>query len=182
MNFALLNQLEIAIRARNPALADSLLPGLRESEIRSVLRGANAVGDVTGLVFLYAWRNGTSDAAPLMPPDNAFFPGTSYCFLPLQTGVEHFVTLRTAAAELVEFTHDPTNIGEGAGRYFPVFWDGATGYLAADLRPSHNNGIVIIEFESEEPFRQAYETFDEFIADAIHVNKTNDTLACFRSR
>lgn len=181
VNPALLNQLEIAIFLRNRALGKSLLPGLPEPEIRSILYAANAVGNVTGLVSLYAWHNGTSDAS-LPLSDNAFFPGTSYSFLPLQAAAEHYATLRAAAATLLDFTHDPTKIAEGTGRYFPVFWDRATGYLALDLTPAGNNRAVIIEFEAEEPYRQAYGTFEEFINDAIHVNTENNTLACFRSR
>jgi hypothetical protein len=181
VNPALLNQLEIAVRARNAALADSLLPGLPEPEIKSILRGAGVPGDTTVLVLLYSWHNGISETAPLSPPDRELFPGTACWFLPLQLAVEHFAAFRTAAAGLVEITHDPTRISASADRYFPLFWDGATGYLAVDLNETLH-GIVVAEFESEEPYRLAYKTFEEFIADAIHVNKTNDTLACFRPK
>jgi hypothetical protein len=51
-----------------------------------------------------------------------------------------------------------------------------------NLRTLRANGIVIIEFESEEPFRQAYETLEGFIADLLRGNEENDTMTCFHFR
>jgi hypothetical protein len=181
VNASLLDQFEIAVRARNAALAESLLPGLPEAEIKSILHRANVPGDTTVLVLLYAWRDGISQKVRFSPSDQSLFPGTGFGFMPLQVAVKHFAALRTAATDLEQITRDPTQISAGAGRYFPLFWDGATGYLAVDLTESLH-GIVVIEFESQEPYRLGYKTFQEFIADGIHVNKTHDTLACFRSK
>lgn len=85
-------------------------------------------------------------------------------------------------ASIVALTGDPTHLAQGTRWHFPVFWDGATGYLAIDLSPLRGNGIVVIEVESVEPFRHAYETFEEFIADALRAYEENDTLACFHFR
>jgi hypothetical protein len=65
-------------------------------------------------------------------------------------------------------------------RYFPAFWDGSTGWLAIDLKPSCNNRVVIIECETENPVREAYSSFEEFLKDAIRANEENDSLACFQ--
>lgn len=182
MDHSLLAKLERAIRARSSALADSLLPGLTEFEIRNTLTNVKAAGDISALLLLYMWHNGISSAAQALPSDSAFVPGTGYRFLSLQDAAEQYKALNTAAHDLIELTGDPTHLAQGTRWHFPVFWDGATGYLALDLRPSQGNRIVIIEVESEKPFQQAYETFEEFIADVLRANEENDTLACFHFR
>jgi hypothetical protein len=182
VDHSLLAKLESAIRARSPALADLLLPGLPEFEIRSTLSNVKAEGDISALLLLYTWHNGISSPAGPSPADNAFLPRTDYRFLSLQDAAEQFAALSAVADGLIELTGDPTNIGHYARWHFPVFWDGATGYLALDIRPSQGNRIVIIEVESEKPFQQAYETFEEFIADVLRANEENDTLACFHFR
>ena len=179
MDHSLLAKLESAIRARSPALADSLLPGLPDFEIRNTLSNVNAAGDLTALLLLYMWHNGISSPARALPSDSAFLPRTAYRFLSLQDAAEQFAALSTVGHDLIELTGDPTHLAQDARWHFPVFWDGATGYLAVDLRPLRGNGIVIIEVESEDPFRQAYETFEKFIADVLRANEENDMLACF---
>jgi hypothetical protein len=182
VDHSLLAKLESAIRARNPAVADSLLPGLPESEIRNILNSVKAAGELTALLLLYMWHNGISSPPLASLSDSAFLPGTGYRFLSLQDAAEQFATLATVAHVLIELTGDPTHLAKDARWFFPVFWDGATGYLAVDLRPSRGNGIVIIEVESEKPFRQASETFEDFIAEMLRANEENDTLTCFHFR
>ena len=65
------------------------------------------------------------------------------------------------------------------GQLFPLFRDGASGSIAVDLSPSKQNRVVVVEFESTEPVRQAYGSFDEFLNDAIRANREDSSLACF---
>lgn len=181
MNVTILTRLENAIRNRNPRTADALLPGVTEPEVKGVWDGADGDADLSALIALYGWHNGMSDA-PSLGAGEGFFPGTGYRFLPLQAAAEHFHAMRAAAAELAEITQDPTGIAAGAGRYFPLFWDGATGYIAVDLSRTSNRGIVLIDFEAPEPYQQAYRTLHDFIVDAVRAVEMNKRLACQKCR
>ncbi len=172
MNVTILTRLENAIRNRNPRTADALLPGVTEPEVKGVWDSADVDADLSALIALYGWHNGMSDVG------EGFFPETGYRFLPLQAAAEHFHAMRAVAAELAEFTQDPTGIAAGAGRYFPLFWDGATGYIAVDLSGKSNRGIVLIDFEAPEPYQQAYRTLRDFMIDAVRAVEMNKRLAC----
>ena len=66
------------------------------------------------------------------------------------------------------------------GQLFPLFRDGASGSMAVDLTPDKRNRVMVVEFESTEPIRQAYATFEKFINDATRANKMDDSLSCFQ--
>jgi hypothetical protein len=70
---------------------------------------------------------------------------------------------------------------EVVGRYFPIFWDGSTGYLAVDLEPSNRNRVVLLDPESENLVKVAYDSFENFLKDVIRANEEEENLTCFQS-
>ena len=67
------------------------------------------------------------------------------------------------------------------GRYIPFLWDGSTGFIAVDIDSFGCNQVVIIQKQDEQPLREAYCSFREFLKDAIRANESNEPLACFRT-
>lgn len=157
-----------------------LRPGLSEGEVRGLLGRAGVEGEIGALVALYTWRNGERPDTGLPAREVAFFPNDIYHFLSLEEALDNFRGNQEAAADLVEITGDPTHLREGMRRYFPIFTDGSTGFLGVDLEPSNRSRVVVIEFESTEPFVEAYPSFAEFIEDAIRANQEDDRLSCFQ--
>jgi SMI1 / KNR4 family (SUKH-1) len=176
----LLADLYEAVSARSPSMRRLLRPGLREEEIRARLVDAGVEAPQEALIQLYSWRNGAQREAGLSNYDWCIFPKGIHHFLSLEEAVEEFKSNREAAAELVGITGDPTKLNEGASRYFPIFWDGSTGCLCVDLEPSKHGRVVMMEFESTEPFVEAYPSFEAFLEDAIRANREDDNLACFQ--
>jgi hypothetical protein len=178
-----LQKLEQAIRVGNPFLAERLKPGLPKSEIRTALARAKITGAVEPLIDLYSWKNGTILDEETALEKTGFFPGEIYQFVDLETAVQNWKTMNDAAGQLSEMFQgtEAESMFEFAGQYFPVLWDGATGSLALDLEPSEQGRVMMVEFESTEPIRDAYGSFNEFIADAIRAYTEGHTLACFEA-
>jgi len=164
--------LENAIRAKKPKLAEALLPGLTGAEIVDILNRANVDKNVDAVIALYSWKNGV-DAAKAREP---FFPGTIYQFLPLEAALEHCATVEQAVAALIAMG-SPIEMPRDPGRYLPVFWDGVTASLAIDLKPGMSNRVIEIEFESEEPFRKVCDSFDAFLAEAARAIEEDEVPA-----
>jgi hypothetical protein len=174
MSKALLEQFERAVRKRNPALADSLQPGLPEADIREMLQTEGVRGHIEPIVSFFVWKNGTALDPDVTLGEASPFPESIYCFGDLNTMIEHFVGFHEGFAYHPKFE-------ETDGRYFPLFWDNSTGYLAVDLRsPKHR--VVLLEPESEELASSAYASFEEFLRDAIRANEEDDDLTCFQIR
>lgn len=171
METILLTKLEQALFRRNPALAEKLQPGVPTKLVCHILEEAGVAGNIEALVALYGWKNGVGIHSRLAAGETTFFPDAMYQFLSLESSVEHLSRLREAARGLVKLTGDPTGLSEGVDRFFPVLWDGSTGYLAVDVKPSNNNRVVLLEFESVEPFRELYSSFEEFLRDTIRANE-----------
>jgi hypothetical protein len=94
-----------------------------------------------------------------------------------------FVDLELMLTDFVgfkELTLYHPGYAEFVGRYFPVFWDGSTSWLAVDLRPSERSRVVLIDPESGTTVREIYPSFEEFLRDAIQANRENDSLTCFQ--
>jgi len=168
-----LQELEVAVLARNPLLWERLEPGLPAARVRRMLERKMVKGEIECLIRLYTWRNGTllSQHASL---DRGFLLGLRqpYHFPDLEMAIGHFIFFREAAVK-------HPRISEAVGRYFPAFWDGSTSWLAVDLQAGHRNRVMVIEYESRQPFRKAYNSFDEFLAEAIRANAENRRLNCF---
>ncbi len=174
MNINRFRELESAVLARNPLLTDKLQPGLSRNRIQRILKRAGVEGEIGPLIELYSWRNGTILDRDLASSKTGFFPDDIYQFLDLEMAMLHFGSWREAA------NYHP-NLRDGVGRYVPMFWDGATGWLAMDTNASAHNRLVFVEFEDPEPYREVYSSFDEFLADAIRANIENERLSCFQS-
>ncbi len=179
----LMRRLHKALTFRNPLLAGRLRPGLSESDIRNALNRASVAGAIEPLVELYSWRNGTALDESTPMEETSFFPVDVYEFLDLETALNQLECMNQAAAQLREMfegTEAHPMFSGMSGQLFPLFSDGATGAIAVDLTPSKGNPVLAIEFESDEPMRQAYGSFQEFIKDAIRANRENNSLSCFQ--
>lgn len=180
----LLMRLERAIARQNPLLAERLKAGLRESDIRAALHNAKVTGAIEPIIELYSWRNGTAldEQTPMM--ETSFFPENIYQFMDLETAIGQLKMINKAASQLQEMfegTKARSMFSDITGSLFPLFTDGGTGTIAVDLTPGKRNRVVAIEFESTEPVRQAYRSFEEFIKDATRANKDGDSLSCFQA-
>ncbi len=181
-----LRQFEQAAIARNPILATKLQPGLPEARVQRVLRRAGVAGNIAPLYDLYTWKDGTDLTFSPLPsrvvPDfyesqkakTSFFAGKPYFFICLEMAIGHFGHLEAAL-------RTQPRLKEGVNRYFPVFWDGSSEWLSVDLKPVNGNRIMIVDSRADQPFSEAYSSFEEFIADAIRANEENRPLRCFQS-
>jgi hypothetical protein len=152
-------RLEAALLRQNPALLAHLEPGLPESRVRRVLGRHHVGGSLAPLVDVYMWRNGTRLTAEVVAGPG-FFPRLRYHLLDLELALAHFDHARAAAKSHPE-------LREGVGRYFPLFWNGDTGWLATDLDASSRNRVLTVEHGSDPPFREAYPSFVAFVDDVI---------------
>ncbi len=176
-----IERLEQTAIARNPILATKLQPGLSEARVKRVLSRGKVTGEISPSVALYTWQDGTDlTSDPAIPNFNdwkvsrSFFSGKPYFFPCLEWAVADFDSFKAIAKNYPK-------ISEAVGRYFPVFWDGSTECLSVDLKASNHNRVMIIESRSDQPIRQAYSSFGEFIADAIRANEENKPLRCFQN-
>jgi len=173
MSKALLEDLERAIRQRNPTLAQRLRPGLPESRIRKMMAERDIAGVIDPIVALFAWKNGSRLDPKITLEQSSPFPASIYTFMDLEMMIQDFIGFKEVGAYHPKYT-------EVVDRYFPIFWDGSTGYLALDLEPSGHNRVVLLDPESEAFVSQAYLSFEEFLKDAIRANEENDRLKCFK--
>jgi len=167
--------------ARNSILARKLQPGLSKARVERVLSRAKVTGETNPIIALYCWKNGTDLASdPAIPNFNelkvscSFFPGKPYFFRPLEMSVASFDSFKAIAENYPK-------ISEAIGRYFPIFWDGSTEHLAIDVKPSNRNRVLIVDHRSGQPIREAYNSFEEFVLDAIRANVENKPLRCFQT-
>ena len=168
----LLHDLEQAIRNRSPILADRLQPGLSEERIRRMLTQARIQSKIEPIVTLYSWKNGTNIDPSMTQIQASPFPSSIYMFMELEMMIVHFQGFTEGAIYHPE-------MAELVGRYFPVFWDGSTGYIAIDLKAQGGGRVVLVEPEWQQPVRQAYRGFTDFLIDAIRANQANEPLTCF---
>jgi hypothetical protein len=184
-----LDALEAAIAGRNPLLADRLKAPLSESDVKMILQKAKIVGAVDSVIALYSWKNGTVFDEILMASKTGFFPGGIYQFIDLKKAIEHMRGYRECVCSCFP------KLANFGGRYLPVFWNGATNWIALDLESSVSRVVLIRffireasfkdghyeeEIREEDPPREAYNSFSEFVDDAIQANAKNKQLACFR--
>lgn len=175
MSKPLLEQLETAIRQRNTILAERLQPGLPEARIERMLKRAKVEGAVEPVVSLFTWRNGSHLDPSLTLAQASPFPGSIYIFMDFEMMLAHFRGFK-------ELANYHPKYSEVDGRYFPLFWDGSSGYLAVDLKPSNQGRVAVLDPESEKFATVAYKSFEDFLKDAIRANEENDNLSCFQVR
>lgn len=199
----LIQKLEVAVLRRNPSLAESLQPGLPLEKISAELKRAGIRGGTEPIIELYSWRNG----ATLQGTSDSFKIGLELGFVPPRTvelsedikqvlllthGVKretdtekyHFVPLKRATIAMRSFPdyakHQP-RLAIVLERYFPFLWNGSNDWIALDIEPSSHNRVVAIRIQEEQPLREAYDSFEDFLKDAVHANETNEPLACLRT-
>ena len=173
MSTALFEKLEAALRQRNPEMADRLEPGLSEKRIRRMLERAGVQGTVEPIVSLFAWKNGVNNSDQALSREQAsLFPKSIYIFMDLDMMACHFGNFKDC------LEHHPA-YAKVVGRYFPLFWDGSNSWLGVDLDPTRNNRLVLIHTEFEQMVFRAYDSFEEFLNDAIRANEEDDSLSCF---
>jgi len=172
MKTTLLDEFERALRERNPTLANRLQPGLPETRIRRMLSRAKVQGAVEPVIELFSWRNG-SQLDPSVAQFSSPFPKSDYIFMDFELMLADFDGFKEGAIYHPRMT-------ELVGRYFPIFWDGSNGWLAVDIGSLSPNRVVLVDAQCEEPVKDAYRSFHEFLKDAIRANEENDKLACFK--
>jgi len=173
------SDLERAVIGRNPVAFERLQPGLSVAEIQQQLNRGGVVGDFHPLLNFFSWRNGSKPSDKSLS-ETSLFPHSVFQFLPLDIGIGHFCRF-TITAEVTRGIEPLfSRLSDIATRYFPIFWDSGHGYLAVDLQASSDGRIVLLEFESDDPLRQAYGSLDAFLEDAIRANVANEPLLCFR--
>ena len=205
----LIQKLESAVLRRNPPLAQSLQPGLPAEKIRKELKRAGIEGAIEPLVELYSWRNGTvlhGESAAFKAGLRAGFaptvissPSESYkaeleriCKMagrPFDPDVKiytsfHYLQLRTAIVRFKSYKESARSqpkLSILVGRYFPILWDGSAGYIALDINPSGHNRFVAIQKRDEKPLREAYGSFEEFLADVVRANENDERMFCVRT-
>lgn len=178
MDTRLLTEFEEAAIAWNPLIAGALRPGLPKAKVRRALQRESVSGDTDVLISIYAWRDGVLSQSinfTGIADCPGFFPGEAYIFLDLEMAIGHFRHCKSAAK-------NHPKLAEGSGRYFPLFWNGSVNWIGIDLAPGENNRVMLMQHRSDSPFREAYKSIDEFLADAIRANRQRDLLSCFRSR
>lgn len=172
MKNASITKLEEALLVRTPRLAAALHPGLPEEEIRRTLSHAKIGGNIDAVVALFSWKNGADTAKA----QETFLPESIYRLLSLDAAVDLYVHTQRAVGALIAFG-TPVVFPEDPRRYFPIFSDGVTGSLAIDLNPGMNNRVMEIEFESDEPYREIYDSFETFIAEATKAIQEDKPLS-----
>lgn len=192
----LIQKLEIALLSRNPALADRLRPSLPVEKIRKDLKRAGITGSIDPIVQLYAWKDGTNLQGESATVQAAFTPPME---VPLSEDIKqalflihgvkretdmeayHFPDLKWAILQMRAYKsyaqHNP-KLSVLVGRYFPFLWNGSNNEIALDLEPSGHNRVVTIRTQDEQPLREAYDSFEEFLQDAIRANETSEPLSC----
>jgi hypothetical protein len=194
----LIQNLEIAVLKRNPGLAQRLQPGLAVENIKKELKRAGIGGSIDPLLEFYSWRNGTNlQGSGAEAVKSGFVPPIQvklddFAVQQLQSmGIKrdtasvsyNFVELKMAILYRNSFeasAKQKKNLANVGGRYFPILWNGSSGYIAVDL-DDLGNRVVTIQKRDDQPLREAYDTFDEFLKDAIHANETNEPLTCIRN-
>lgn len=169
----LIEKLEIAILNRNPLLGKKLQPGLPIEKITRDLKRADIKGAIDPIIELYSWRNGTILDMDLASSKTGFAPEMVYNFTELRRAIVDMQSFKVISRYHPKYS-------ELIGRYFPMLWDGSNGWIAVDVLPSCHNRVVTILSEDDQPLREAYASFDEFLKDVIRANEENDNLTCFQ--
>ena len=170
MSKALLEEFERAIRKRNPTLGDRLDAPLPEARIQRMLHRGNVTGAIGPILNLFGWKNGSRLDPSLTLAQATPFPGSIYIFMDLELMIGHFRGFEEGAMYHPKFS-------QVVGRYFPIFWDGSTGYIAVDLKSSTER-VVLLDPESKDFVQEAYPSFGDFLMDAIRANEENESLRC----
>ena len=198
----LFQALEAALLRRSPAIGPLLEPALTEKQVRSQLKRAGIDGAVDPIIALYTWHNGMRVAgssvqagmdAAIVPPRTLPLSQSEVEFLAAvgakgrQDWVEtyHFINLKSAILQAKSFRSQAVREPEVAhlmSGFFPFLHESyRSARFAVDISPSNGNRVVWMRAASSRAPRatfEAYESFEEFLKDAIRSNETNEPLQC----
>lgn len=166
---------------RNPLLAKRLRPGLAKGDAEAALKAARATGDIGRIVALYNYKDGTDltlyepvhskSVLDQLKREWSLFPGAPCYFVCLEMSIGQFKAWRQISKRF-------PSIVEAVHRYFPLFWNGSTEFLAIDLKLSTQNRMVLLNHRSVPAIQEAYGSFPEFVEDAVSANENNVPLRC----
>jgi len=165
----LLTKIDAAIRSRNPKLKEQLCRGLSKDALAKKL--SKVPGGIEPLVDLYSWHNGTEpqrfqDEGRFLISfeDLSVVPCELLIFHGIDMMLAHFGSW-SAATKAQPF------LKKVAGTCFPFLWDGSTTWLGLDLNSKSAERVLVVDFESDKPVREAYPSFDECLEDILFANQ-----------
>ncbi|MGV3757326.1 MAG: hypothetical protein ACO1QS_18255 [Verrucomicrobiota bacterium] len=165
-----LDNFGLAVRQRNTVLFEMLQPGIPEAKIRKKLEKCGLTKSIKNVVDLYSWRNGFKlFDRRVSGAERVIFPCSNFSFEDLDLMSAHFLQFR-------EFCKNNSRYCEVADKYFPIFWDGSTGWIAVDI--SKGDGVVLIDGKLNQPVRLIYDSFESFLSAAIVSNERCAPLDC----
>lgn len=197
----LIQKLEAAVLRRNPLLAKSLQPGLPVEKISKDLNRAGIKNAINPITELYSWRNETALQGNAEALNAGFTPPIEYRLSEnerqtyLRMGIKrntasrsyHFIELKKAIVDMGSYKtfaqHQP-RLDVLVERYFPFLWDGSTEWIALEIEPAGSNRVVRIQLREatdDQLLREAYDSYEDFLKDAIRANENNEPLACIRT-
>jgi len=169
-------EIDKAIAKRNPLLAEHLNSGLSKQDHRF----KKLMGCIDAVVDWYAWHNGTrhqeipdGDGIIITLENLALTPESVFCMVDYSRSYNDVVEWK----EVGEWNEA---IAEVVGRYFPLLWDGGTSWLSVcidEMKDRHPVGFI--DYESDQGFEKAYDSFDEFLLDVLRSNQDGGPLKCF---
>lgn len=171
----LLEEIQKSVIARNESFARQFCPG--ESEDFIAQRLARCERNIVPLIDLYSWHNGTE-------PIRSFQQGryiTSYeklSVVPREILVFPKLDLMLGHFDFwFEASKKHAFLKKVTKSFFPFLWDGGTTWLAVDIGSNGGEGVVIVQFESDDPVRCAYPSFDACLFDLLQANLHNKNLS-----
>jgi len=166
----LLDALENAIRRHNPVLAGRLVPGLSPEKTQKILRQFKVAGNVRPIVELFSWKDGTNVDPSV--ERKSLFPQSPFMFVDLEMMASHFRELGVWAKYQQKYR-------AVAGKYFPLFWNGSTKWIALDLNPQATSQVVLIDGDNDPPVTTLYARFEDLVQSAIDANNNQTKLNAF---
>lgn len=202
----LIQKLEAAVLRRNSGLTQLLQPGLPPVQIRKELKRGGIEDLIESLMELYSWRNGTQlhgngaifDAAykggivpprtiPMTEPEKEFMRAIG---VKRDSHPEHYHlwdlknVVRTTEQFKKQAERCPPTCGALRG-LVPFLWETGRGsaYIALEIESGVAGRVVKVETKGWEaadkfPVTEAYNSFEEFLKDAIRCNEENRPLSC----
>ncbi len=138
-----------------------------------MLEHAKVRGALDPIVGLFSWKDGSNVYDSELTREQAsIFPKSIYMFVELESMIADFKGFAECLVNHPEYK-------KIVGRFFPLFWDGSNSWLATDLDPAYHNRVVLLHTEFEQMAFAAYDSFDNFLNDAIRANEENEGLTCF---
>lgn len=144
-------------------------PGLLEAQVRRKLERAKVRGSLEPIIALFSWHDGSNVNPSFTREEATPFPQSRYLFLELDAMCGHL-------HEFVDTAVNYPNVRQVVGRYFPLFWDGSSTWVAVDLT-SPKGRVVVVNLRAARPVAPAYDSFQAFLEDAIKAVEGDKCLS-----